>query len=365
MLNQMQEEIKNDTCQMLDSTALCEECVDQEDKLSSRSYKPLQIETFVEEVLQEVWNEVFSCLSQIEHKVKNSSHLEPKCMPHCVNIQHNNGSELHYVCSTKDEPVGNNQFRNDDFNHQTVISCHEIPDGCHVVETFNNNIEGTNKQHLVSTSLKSVGCVNPTFLGSNINPDLLEYAVVPGAPTVEFDAFFVSTDLPGFVGMGAECFDDTDSGFNTVSLESNHRTTNADCCKIASEHSSAGQPVCVMEKTATESHTAIPNEIHLTELQPCISADSQFSDKIIEAKDDAQEYNQTTITSVDIRLPDTCKTQESSIEDLGPKSQKSNIQHRTIKECYHTRNLRSLVSHIFIVYGTLLLIVQYSIDLIA
>lgn len=369
MLNQVEEKIKNDTNQILDDSTLREEYVDQEDKLPSRSYKLLQIETFVEEVLQEVWNEVFSCLPQIEHKVENSSQLELKCVPHCISMEHNKSSELHCVCSMKDEPVGSNQLRNDDFNHQAVISCHEIPDNFHAVETLNNNIEGTTEQQLVSTSLKSVGCVNPTFLGSSINPDLVEYSVVPGAPPVECDAFFLRTDLPDFVGMGAECFDNTDSGFNTVSLECNHHTINADCFKVANKHSDVGQLVRVMEKTQTESYTADPNDIHLTPLQPSISADSQFSDKIIEAKDDAHEYNQITFTSVDIRLPDTCRTQESNIADVGPKSQKSDIQHRKIKQCYHTANLRRLVSHIFIVSGTLYLvvdmIVQYSIGLIA
>ncbi|XP_023725615.1 uncharacterized protein LOC111874381 isoform X2 [Cryptotermes secundus] len=349
MLNQVEERIKNDTSQILDDSTLREECVDQEDKLSSRSYKLLQIESFVEEVLQEVWNEVFSCLPQIERKVENSSQLELRCVPHCNSMQHNNSSELHYVCSMKDEPVGKNQFRNDDVIPHAVISCHEIPDDNHAVETLNHNIEGTHKQQLVNTSPKSVGCVNPTFFGSSINPDLLEYAVVPGAPSVECDAFFLRTDLPGFVGMGAECFDDPDSGFNTVSLECN-RAINADCFKVASKHSDVGQLSHVTEKTLTESYTANPNEIHLTALQARISADSQFSDKIIEAKDDAHEYNQTTFTSVDIRLPDTCRTQ-SNIADVGPKVQKSDIQHRKIKQCYHTANLKRLKPLLYFLHG--------------
>lgn len=368
MLNQVEEKMKSDTSRILGDATLCKECVEEQEKLPSRSYKLLQIETFVEEVLQEVWSEVFSCLSQIEHKAENSSQLEPRSMPQCISMQHNKGSDFHYICSMKDETVGNNQFRNEHFNCQAVISCHEIPDTFNVVETQNYNREGTDKQQLVCTSLKSVGCVNPTFLGSGMNPDLLEHVVVPGAPTVECDSFLLSTDLPGFVGIGAECFDDTDSGFNTVSLESNHRTITADSFKDASEHSNICQPVCAMEKTETESYTASPNEIHLTALQPCISADSQFSDNITEAKDDAHRYNQITFTSVDVRLPDTCKAQESNIADVGCKSQKSDVEHRKIKQCYHTTNLRRLVSDIF-VSGTLFLIMtminQYSIGLMA
>jgi hypothetical protein len=353
MLHQVEENKKNDTSRILCDATLCTECVKEEVKLPSRSYKLLQIESFVEEVLQEVWTEVFSCLSQIEHKVENSSQLEQKCVPQCISMQHNQGSEFNYVCNMKDETIGNNQFRNDNFNHQAVISCHKVPDSFHVVETHNSNTEGTNKQQLVSSSLKSIGCVNPTFLGSNMNPDLLDYAVVPGAPTEKCDALFLSTDLPGFVEVGAECYDDTDSGFNTVSLESNHRTTNADSFKDTSEHSDVGQPVCVMEETQVESSNASPNEIHLTPLQPCISVDSKFSDKITEAKDDAHEYNQITFTSIDVRMSDTNKTQENNIADIGCKSQKSDTQCQKLKQCYHTTNLRRLVSHISIISRTL------------
>jgi hypothetical protein len=346
MLNQVEEKIKNDASRILSDATLCKECVEEEDKLPPRSHKLLQIETFVEEVLEEVWTEVFSCLSQIEHKVDDLARLEPKCMPHCISMQHNKASKFHYVCSMKDETAGSNQFRNEHFNHQAVVSCHDIPDTFNVAESRESNIGATDKQHLVSTSLKSIGCVNPTFVGSGMDPDLLEHAVVPGAPTVECDSFFLSTDLSGFVGIGAE---DTDSGFNTVSLDSNHRTINADSFKDANEHSNVCQHVCVMEKARTESYTASPNEIHPTALRPCISADSQFSGEITEAKDDAHRYNQITFTSVDVRLPDTCKTQGSNKADVGCKSQKSEVEHRKIKQCYHTTNLRRLVSHISII----------------
>jgi hypothetical protein len=351
ILDQMPKEDKNGTGNMLGSSTLSEKCVNQENKLPSRRHKLLQIETFVEEVLQEVWNEVFSCLPQIEHKVKNPPELGLKGMPHCISMQ-NKCLKLDYGCSN----VSNRRFKNDDFNFQTIISYHETSNGCHTVETVDNNMEATNKHHLASTSLKSVGCVNPSFLGSSINPDLLEYAVGPDAPTTDCDASSLSRGVSGLNGEDARCFDDTDSGFNTVSLESNHHTDDTDCFKIDSEHSNIGQPIFVVERTETASYTADPNEIHLTELQPCISADSHFNDKAIETKDDAQEYNQTNHTSVDIRLPNTYRNQESGIRNVDLKSQKSNIQQRKSKECYHTRNLRRLVSEIFSSSGTVLLI---------
>jgi hypothetical protein len=133
---------------------------------------------------------------------------------------------------------------------------------------------------------------------------------------------------------------------------SNHCISNTDFFKIASEHSDLGQHACITEKTETESFTASPSEIHLTELQAHISSGSHLSDKMTEAKDDTQEYNQTSFTSVGVRLQDTNRTQESSSTDGGPKSQKSNVQHRRNKQCFHTTNLKRLVSDIYSVYGT-------------
>jgi hypothetical protein len=358
ILNQRQEETKDGTGQMLDSAMLCEKCVDQEGNLPSSRHKLLQIETFVEEVLQEVWNEVFSCLSQIEHTVKDPSKLKMKDMPHCISMQHNSGLELNYVCRMKGESVDNYQFIND-FNCQTIISYHETADNCHIVETVNDNPEGTNKQQLVSRSLKPVGCVNPSFLGSSTNPDLLEYPVVCHATAVDCSASSLSKGVPGFDGEDTKCFDDFDSGFNTVSLEStNHHTNDAGCFKTDSEHFSAGQAVCAMENIQTECYSADPDEIQLTEERACVSTDSHFNDEIIETKDVAQEYNQSTFTSVDIRLPDPYKTQENGFADVGPKSQKSNMQQRKSKQCYHTRNHRRVVSDIFSLSGIVLLVMS-------
>lgn len=355
-LNQTQEETNAGTGQLLDSVTLRENCVD-EGKLPSRRHKLLQIETFVEEVLQEVWNEVFSCLSQIGHMAEDSCELKMKDMCQFISIQHNNGLELDYVCRVKGESVGNYQFIND-FNCQTVISCHETAKSCQVVENV-NNLDGTNNQQLVSTSLKSVGCVNPTFLGSSTNPDLLDHPAVPHATVVDCDASSLNKGVPGFDGEDTKCFSDSDSGFNTVSLEStNHRTNGAGCFKIDGERSSAGQPMCGMESTQTESYTVDPNEIQLTELQANVSVDSHYNDKTIETKDITQEYNQSTFTSVDIRLPETCRTQDSGFADVGPKSQKSNMQQIKSKQCYHARRHRRVVSDIFTLSGIRLLIMS-------
>jgi hypothetical protein len=355
ILNQTQEETKDGTGQMLDSVTLREKCVDQEDKLSSRKHRLLQIETFVEDVLQEVWNEVFSCLSQIEHTVEDTSQLKTKDTPNCISTQHNNCLELNYISRVKGESVGNHQFING-FDCQTVISYHETANNCHIVETVNDNPEGTGKQQLVSRSLKSVGCVNSTFLGSSTNPDLLEYPVVCCATVVDCDASSVSKGVTDFEGDDTKCFDGFDSGFNTVLLESsNHHTSDAGCFKTDNERFNAGQ---LWERTQTECYSANPNEIQLTELQGCVSVDSGLSDKIIETKDVAQEYNQSTFTSVDVRLPDTYRTQESGFADVEPKSQKSNIQQGKSKHCYHTRNLRRVVSDIFSFSGIVLLIMS-------
>jgi hypothetical protein len=115
-----------------------------------------------------------------------------------------------------------------------------------------------------------------------------------------------------------------------------------------------GHHACITERTETEFFTANPNEIHLTELQAHISSGLHLSDKMTEAKDDTQEYNQTSFTSVDVRLQDTNITQESSITDGGPKSQKSIVQQRRNKQCFHTTNLKRLVSDIYSVFGTVI-----------
>jgi len=353
ILNEMQKDPEDSTDQMLCSLTPCEKYVGQEGLLPSRSHKLLKIENFVEEVLKEVWNEVFLCLSQIERDVCNQSQLKLECMPNCINRHHDKDLEHNRVCRKRSEPVGDYESRNDYFNCETVFSCHETTKSCHVVKTVNKNLKGTNDQLLVSTSLKSVGCVNPAFLGSNVNPDVVECAVQPGAPPVECDAIVSSKGLPVIVRKGTKFFDIIDSDVSTVSLESsNHCISNTDRLKIASEHSDLGQHACITEKTETESFTASPSEIHLTELQAHISSGSHLSDKMTEAKDDTQEYNQTSFTSVGVRLQDTNRTQESSSTDGGPKSQKSNVQHRRNKQCFHTTNLKRLVSAIYSVYGT-------------
>jgi len=352
ILNKTQEDLKDSTDQMLCSLTPREKYVVQEGLLQSRSHKLLQIENFVEEVLKEVWNEVFSCLSQIESDVCNHSQLKLECMPNCINGHHDKDLEHNRVCRKRSEPVGNYESRNDHFYCETVFSCHETTKNCHVVETVNKNLKGTNDQLLVSTSLKSVGCVNPAFLGSSMNPDVVECAVQPGAPPVECGAIVSSKGLPVIVRQGTKFFDIIASDVSTVSLESsNHFTSNTHCFKIASEHSDLGQHACVTEKTETEFFTASPNEIHLTELQAHISSGSHLSDKMTEAKDDTQEYNQTSFTSVDVRLQDTNRTQESSSTDGGPKSQNSNVQQRRNKQCFHTTSLKRLVSDMYSVYG--------------
>lgn len=354
ILNEMQEDPKDSTDQMFCSLTPCEKYVGQEGVLPSRSNKLLHIENFVEEVLKEVWNEVFSCLSQIEHDVCNQSQLKLECVPDCFNRHHDKDLEYNCMCRKTSEPEGDYESRNDHFNCHTVFSCHETTKNCHI-ETVNKKLKGTNDQQLVSTTLKSVGCVNPAFLGSSMNPDVVECAVQPGAPPVECDGIVLSKGLPGIVKKGTKFLEVIDSDVNTVSLESsNHCISNTDCFKIASELSDLGQHACVSEKTKTESFTASPNEFHLTELQAHISAGSHINDKMTEAKDDTQEYNQTSCTSVDVRLQETIRTQGSSSTCGGPKSQKSNVQQRRNKQCYHTTNLKRLVSDIFSVYGTVI-----------
>jgi hypothetical protein len=351
ILSEMQEDPKDSADQMCSLTP-CEKYVGQECALPSRSHKLLQIENFVEEVLKEVWNEVFSCLTQIEHNVNKQSQLKLECMPNCINRHRDKGLEHNCVCRNKSEPLGNYEFRNDHFNCQTVISCHETTNNCHVVETVDKNVEGTDVQQLVSTSLKSVGCINPAFLGSSMNPDV-ESAVLPGDQPVECDSFALGKGLPGIVREGTKVFDDMESDVNTVSLEfSNGCISNTGCFKIANEHSDVGQHACATEKTETDSYTASPNEIRQTEFQARISASSHLSDKIIEAKDDTQEYNQTSFTSVDVRLQDTNRTQENNSTDGGPRSQRSNVQQGRNKQCYHTTKLKRLVSDIFSVYDS-------------
>lgn len=351
--NEIQEDPKDSTDQMCSLTP-CEKYVGQETLLQSRSHKLLQIENFVEEVLKEVWNEVFSCLSQIERDMCNQSQLKLESMPNCISRHHDKDLEHNHVCRKRSESVGNYESRNDNFNCQTVFSCHETTKNCHV-ETVNKNLKGTNDQLLVSTSLKSVGCVNPAFLGSSMNPDVVECALQPGEPPVECDSIVSSKGLPAVVRKGTKFFDINDSDVRSMPLESsNHCISHTDCFKIASEHSDLGQHVCITERTETESFTASPNEIHLTELQAHISSGSHLSDKMTEAKDDTQEYNQTSFTSVDVRLQDTNITQESSSTDGGPKSQKSNVQQRRNKQCFHTTNLKRLVSDICSVYGTVI-----------
>jgi hypothetical protein len=170
-----------------------------------------------------------------------------------------------------------------------------------------------------------------------MNPDVAECAVQPGTPPVECGAIVSSKSLHAIVRQGTKFFDIIDSDVSTVSLESsNHCTSNTHCFKIASEHSDLGQHACVTKKT---------------ELQAHISSGLHLSDKRTEAKDDTQEYNQTSFTSVDVRLQDTNRTQESSSTDGGPKSQNSNVQQRRNKQCFHTTNLKRLVSDICSVYG--------------
>jgi hypothetical protein len=171
---------------------------------------------------------------------------------------------------------------------------------------------------------------------------------------VECDAIVSSKGLPAILKKGTKLFDTIDSDANIVSESSSHCISNIDCCKIASEHSVLDQHACITEKTETESFTATPNEINLTELQAHISSGSHLSDKMTEAKDDTQEYNQTSFTSIDVRLQDTNRTQASSSTDGGPKSQKSNVQQRRNKPCFHTKNLKRLVSDIYSVYGTVI-----------
>ena len=348
ILNEVEENYKDTTDQMLCSIKPHEKYVGQKSVLPPRSHKLLQIDNFVEEVLKEVWNEVFLCLSQIECNVNNQSQLELGYMPNCIDWHNDNGLEHNSICKEKNEPVGNYESRSDHLSCQTVISCHETTNNHRVVEIADNEVEGTSDQQLVSTSLKSVGCVNPAFLGSSMNPDIVECAVLPGAPPVECDAFVSSKGLSSVVREGTECFDDSNSDVNTISLEcSNHCIRNTDCFKNAIENSDVHQCVCGVEKTETGSYTASPNEIRLTQIQAHISANSHFSDKIIEAKDVPQEYNQTTFTSVDVRLQDTHRTQGSSSNDGRHKAQKSNVEQRRNKQCYHTTNLKRLVSDIF------------------
>lgn len=350
ILSEMQEDPKDSADQMCSLTP-CEKYVGQECALPSRSHKLLQIENFVEEVLKEVWNEVFSCLTQIEHNVNKQSQLKLECMPNCINRHRDKGLEHNCVCRNKSEPLGNYEFRNDHFNCQTVISCHETTNNCHVVETVDKNVEGTDVQQLVSTSLKSVGCINPAFLGSSMNPDV-ESAVLPGDQPVECDSFALGKGLPGIVREGTKVFDDMESDVNTVSLEfSNGCISNTGCFKIANEHSDVGQHACATEKTETDSYTASPNEIRQTEFQARISASSHLSDKIIEAKDDTQEYNQTSFTSVDVRLQDTNRTQENNSTDGGPRSQRSNVQQGRNKQCYHTTKLKRLKPLLYFLHG--------------
>jgi hypothetical protein len=250
--------------------------------------------------------------------------------------------------------VGDYESRNVHFNCQTVFSCHETTKNCHVIETVNKNCKGTNDQQLVSTSLKSVGFVNPAFLGSSMNPDVVECAVQAREPPVECDAIVSSKGLPSIARKGTKFFDVIDSDINTVSLESSNLCiNNTDCFTVASEHSGLGQHACFTPKTEKESFTASPNDIDLTELQEHVSLGSHLSDKVTEAKDGTQEYNQTSFTSVDIRLQDTNRTEGCSA-DGGPKLQKSNVQQRRNKQCCHTANLKRLVSDIFSVYGTVI-----------
>lgn len=348
LLNEVQEDSRDNADHMLCSLTPCEKYVVKEGVLPSRSHKLLQIENFVEEVLKEVWNEVFSCLTQIEHNVNNQSQLKLECMSNCINRHHDKGLEHNCACRNKSEPVGNFESRSDHYNCQNVISCHVTTNHCDMVESVDKNVEGTSDQELVSTSLKSVGCVNRAFLGASINPDAVDCAVPHGVPRVECDAFVLGKDLPGVVREGTKFFDDIDSDVSAMSLESsNDCASNTDCFKIASECSDVCQRACFTEKAETESYTASPSETHLTKLQAYISASSLLSDKIIEAKDDIQEYNQTSFTSVNVRSQDTNRTQ-----DGGPKSRKSNVQQGRNKKCYHTTNLKRLVSDIFSVCDT-------------
>ncbi|XP_021915595.1 uncharacterized protein LOC110827837 isoform X2 [Zootermopsis nevadensis] len=344
ILNQTHEETNYRTSQMLDSGMFCEKYVDQEDKMPSRRHKLLRIETYVEEVLQEVWSEVFLCLSQIEHSVKDPSQLKMKDLPHCINMQHNSGLKLDNVCRMRGESVGNYEFIND-FNCQTLISFNETENNCHIVETVNNNPQGTNKQQSVSRSLKSVGCVNPTFLGSSTNPDLLEHRVVCHSPTEDCDTSSQRKRVPGFDGQDTKYFDDFDSGLNMVPPESlNHRTNDVGYLKT-DERFSAGQPACAMENTQTECFTASPDGIRLTEEQARVPAGSHFNDKIIETKEIAQTDNQSTSTSVDAH-----KSEESGFADVR-KSQKSSTQQRKSRQCYHTRNLRRVKPLLYFLHG--------------
>ncbi|XP_069688565.1 uncharacterized protein [Periplaneta americana] len=291
MINQTEEET-NRRSQLFDSTPLSEIYVEEEDIIQMENS---QVESFVEDLLQKIWKDVYLCLSKTDHESESKSRYL--------------SSDTHDSCEFG--TIENNKS-------DVLVSCHQMTGDSIVVEAINDNI----KDSLIT---KSVGCVNPSFLGSSADPDLLDYIADPVSNCGD--------------SSPVETAEDTDSGFNTVSLESTtHNTNEAECSaasKIDSECSNTEVPACVTENTQIESLTASPIGIHVNVLQPQIS-------NYNEAKDDSQGYNQTAFTSVDLGISNTCETQNT---------EHKNVQLGRNKQCRHTRNVGRLKPLLYFLHG--------------
>ncbi|PSN36741.1 hypothetical protein C0J52_23613 [Blattella germanica] len=340
-----------------DNPPLYEKCVIQKDNPQVAS----QIEPFVNKLLEEIWNDVFIYLAKTEsqnpsiacdrgreQKKFNNDMFENDIIFPCHKVKY----ESNIVCKNLDE-----------FNCETLIFCQESENCVEVKETMGNcsdrklagefftpqaenstNLreqsefwQGTERRSMTDRSCHSaldspplylsVGCVNPSFLGSKTDPDLIEYVsaceTLPNAEELPTDENFCSYNTG-----------DTDSGFNTASLESTNNPVQdaTDCSESSRSESGLVEP--------DKLHT-LAGEIVLSKSQ----SDTAINDKTFETKDIMQS-NQISLTSIDLRFSESVKSEESELM-----SKKSNTQHGRNKQCYHTKHIKRLKPLLYFLHG--------------
>ena len=322
-----QSKVLNDINQEFDCSSHHEKFVGPEISSNIQNGPSLQIESFAERMLDEIWSEVFSYFSKAEFK-NHLLHHSISDINHYCNDAFDNDVEL--TCHNNIEFDSSINCENlDDFNCKTLISCQESERGVQIKEV-NGLIEKVHNDG----AFHSVGCINPSFLGSKTNPDLIEYAVSYDdssnseeyLPHRDFENFEVKEDM--------KC-EDTDSGFNTASLEStNHHALETDCLPSRKD----GE---LVETDNVCSDAVDPDGIIFNDSLSDVSLSTVINDKTHETKD-IKPDNQISITSVDISLTDTKKLAEPELM-----LKKLNQQQAKHKQCHHAKHVRRLVSLYF------------------
>ncbi|KAJ9595693.1 hypothetical protein L9F63_013106 [Diploptera punctata] len=288
----------------------------------------LLIETFAERMLEGIWNEVFNCFSESESKKPNYI-ISTSDTKDFYNKLFDD-AELTYKNVEFESSI--NYENLEDFNCKTLISCQESENGVQIKE-----INDLNEEENKDKTFQSVGCVNPSFLGSKGDPDLLEYAVTyDGSPMNEECSPY--RDFANCDMIENMKYEDTDSGFNTASLEStNHHASEIDC--TASRKDEA------LNETENNCFDVSEHEeIMLNNSLSDVSVNTVINDKTLETKDILQ-HNQISLTSIDIRLVDMHTSAESEFM-----SKKLNQQGRS-KQCCHAKQIRRLKPLLYFLHG--------------